>query len=161
MNYTTLSFVLFSQIQSRAVLIGFISITRAQALKTAIETQEVQEWSERMKLWLKDLSVFQQSSLYNQRAADDLLAVQQLSDSDLPIWLAAQRAVTRYEGILSPVGPRGRLLRKLLSWIGLIPPTPETPYELDNDSNASESYKRFAPIKFLSSYIVAVVVFFI
>lgn len=139
---------------------GFISITRAQALKTAIQTQEVQEWSERMKLWLKDLSVFQQSSLYNQCVSDDLSAVQQLSDRDLPIWLAAQRAVTRYEGILSPVGPRRRLLKKLLSWIGLIPPTPETPYELDNDSNSSESYKRFAPIKFLSSYIVAVVVLF-
>uniref|UniRef100_A0A2N9EK51 Uncharacterized protein n=1 Tax=Fagus sylvatica TaxID=28930 RepID=A0A2N9EK51_FAGSY len=52
------------------------------------------------------------------------------------------RAVTRYEGILSPVGPRGRLLRKLLSWIGLIPPEPETPYELDTDSNAPELYKR-------------------
>uniref|UniRef100_A0A2N9J665 DNA-directed DNA polymerase n=1 Tax=Fagus sylvatica TaxID=28930 RepID=A0A2N9J665_FAGSY len=51
------------------------------------------------------------------------------------------RAVTRYEGILSPVGPRGRLLRKLLSWIGLIPPEPETPYELDTDSNAPELYK--------------------
>jgi hypothetical protein len=152
--------VLFSQIQSISVLMGFISITRAQALKTAIQTKEVQEWSERMKLWLKDLSVFQQSSLYNQRVSDDLLGVQQLSDRDLPIWLAAQRAVTRYEGILSPVGPRRRLLRKLLSWIGLIPPTPETPYELDKDSNSSESYKRFAPIKFLSSYIVAVVVFF-
>ncbi|XP_062154883.1 uncharacterized protein LOC133862961 isoform X4 [Alnus glutinosa] len=113
-----------------------------EALKTAIQTKEVQEWSERMKLWLKDLSVFQQSSLYNQRVSDDLLGVQQLSDRDLPIWLAAQRAVTRYEGILSPVGPRRRLLRKLLSWIGLIPPTPETPYELDKDSNSSESYKR-------------------
>jgi len=55
---------------------GFISITRAQALKTAIQTKEVQEWSERMKLWLKDLSVFQQSSLYNQRVSDDLLGVQ-------------------------------------------------------------------------------------
>ncbi|XP_059457263.1 uncharacterized protein LOC132187106 [Corylus avellana] len=113
-----------------------------EALQTAIQTQEVQEWSERLKLWLKDLSVFQQSFLYNQRVFDDQLAVQQLSDGDLPIWLAAQRAVTRYEGILSPVGPRRRLLRKLLSWIGILPPTPETPYELDNDSNASESYKR-------------------
>jgi hypothetical protein len=144
--------VLFFQIQPISVLMGFISITREQALQTAIQTQEVQEWSERLKLWLKDLSVFQQSFMYNQRVFDDLLAVQQLSDGDLPIWLAAQRAVTRYEGILSPVGPRRRLLRKLLSWIGIIPPTPETPYELDNDSNASESYKRFVPIKFFCSY---------
>ncbi|KAE7997525.1 hypothetical protein FH972_002153 [Carpinus fangiana] len=122
--------------------LGKLGASINEALQTAIQTQEVQEWSERLKLWLKDLSVFQQSFMYNQRVFDDLLAVQQLSDGDLPIWLAAQRAVTRYEGILSPVGPRRRLLRKLLSWIGIIPPTPETPYELDNDSNASESYKR-------------------
>ncbi len=121
---------------------GFISTAVEQALKTASQTQEVQEWTKRTKLWLEELSVFQQSFLYNQHASDDLLGVEQLSDTDLPIWLAAQRAVTRYEGILSPVGPRGRLLRKLLSWIGLIPPEPETPYELDTDSNAPELYKR-------------------
>lgn len=99
-----------------------------------------------MKLWLEELSVFPQLLRYSQNASDDLPGVQQLSDRDLPIWLAAQRAVSRYEGILSPVGPRGRLLRKLLSWIGVIPATPEVPYESDSDSNASEPYKRFAPI---------------
>ncbi|KAJ1376631.1 hypothetical protein SESBI_14540 [Sesbania bispinosa] len=62
-----------------------------------------------------------------------------------PIWLAAQRAVARYEGILSPVGPRERLLRRMLSWIGLIPPTPETPFEADNDNHSPEPYLRFAP----------------
>ncbi|KAK4587661.1 hypothetical protein RGQ29_018891 [Quercus rubra] len=113
-----------------------------EALRTASQTEEVQEWTKRIKLWLKELSVFQQLFLNNQHASDDLLGVDQLSDTDLPIWLAAQRAVSRYEGILSPVGPRGRLLRKLLSWSGLIPPTPETPHELDSDSNAPELYKR-------------------
>lgn len=113
-----------------------------EALQVAIQTQEVQEWTKRMKLWLEELSVFQQLLRYSQNASDDLPGVQQLSDRDLPIWLAAQRAVSRYEGILSPVGPRGRLLRKLLSWIGVIPATPEVPYESDGDSNASEPYKR-------------------
>ncbi|XP_042966500.1 uncharacterized protein LOC122300135 isoform X3 [Carya illinoinensis] len=113
-----------------------------EALKVAIQTQEVQEWTKRMKLWLEELSVFPQLLRYSQNASDDLPGVQQLSDRDLPIWLAAQRAVSRYEGILSPVGPRGRLLRKLLSWIGVIPATPEVPYESDSDSNASEPYKR-------------------
>ncbi|XP_035539265.1 uncharacterized protein LOC109021288 isoform X2 [Juglans regia] len=115
-----------------------------EALQVAIQTQEVQEWTKRMKLWLEELSVFQQLLRYSQNASDDLPGVQQLSDRDLPIWLAAQRAVSRYEGILSPVGPRGRLLRKLLSWIGVIPATPEVPYESDGDSNASEPYKRIS-----------------
>ncbi|KAG6725830.1 hypothetical protein I3842_02G050600 [Carya illinoinensis] len=115
-----------------------------EALKVAIQTQEVQEWTKRMKLWLEELSVFPQLLRYSQNASDDLPGVQQLSDRDLPIWLAAQRAVSRYEGILSPVGPRGRLLRKLLSWIGVIPATPEVPYESDSDSNASEPYKRIS-----------------
>nr|XP_023917388.1 uncharacterized protein LOC112028927 isoform X2 [Quercus suber] len=113
-----------------------------EALRTASQTEEVQEWIKRTKLWLKELSVFQQLFLNNQHASDDQLGVDQLSDTDLPIWLAAQRAVSRYEGILSPVGPRGRLLRKLLSWSGVIPPTPDTPHELDSDSNAPELYKR-------------------
>ncbi|KAF3947333.1 hypothetical protein CMV_026518 [Castanea mollissima] len=113
-----------------------------EALRNASQTEEVQEWTKRIKLWLKELSVFQQLFLNNQHASDDLLGVDQLSDTDLPIWLAAQWAVSRYEGILSPVGPRGRLLRKLLSWSGLIPPTPETPHELDSDSNAPELFKR-------------------
>ncbi|XP_040999927.1 uncharacterized protein LOC121246027 isoform X1 [Juglans microcarpa x Juglans regia] len=113
-----------------------------EALQVAIQTQEVQEWIKRMKLWLEELSVFQQLLRYSQNASDYLPGVQQLSDRDLPIWLAAQRAVSRYEGILSSVGPRGRLLRKLLSWIGVIPATPEVPYESDGDSNASEPYKR-------------------
>lgn len=95
-----------------------------------------------MKLWLKELYIFQQSLLKNKQASDSELRIDQLSDRDLPIWLAAQKAVSRYEGLLAPVGPRERLLRKLLAWIGLIPPPPEKPFPLDSESNASEPYLR-------------------
>lgn len=124
----------------------FICIASRQAFKDALEKQEVQDWTKRLKLWLKEMLLFWQSFQYNEKASDGPLGVDQLSDRDLPIWLAAQRAVSRYEGLLSPVGPRGRLLRKLLTWIGLIPPTPETSFELDGDANASEPSKRFVPV---------------
>lgn len=100
-----------------------------------------------MKLWLEELSLFQQSYSYKEQTSDYLLDVDKLSDSDLPIWLAAQKAVTRYEGFLSPVGPRGRLLRKLLTWSGLIPSTTETTFELQNDNTASELYLGFVLMK--------------
>ncbi|KAM1513117.1 hypothetical protein ACFX1Z_024586 [Malus domestica] len=113
-----------------------------EAFQVACETPEVQDLTKRMKLWIKELSVFQQAFRYSEQTFDDLLGVEQLSNKDLPIWLAAQRAVSRYEGRLSSVGPRGRLLKKLLSWIGLISPTPETPFELDGDTNDSDPYAR-------------------
>ncbi|KAH9787130.1 DUF3754 family protein [Citrus sinensis] len=113
-----------------------------KALSKACQTEEVQEVVNRMKLWLEELSLFRQSYFSNEQTSDNLLGADQLSDGELPIWLAAQRAVSRYEGFLSPVGPRGRLLRKLLKWIGLAPSTPETPFQLETDSNASEPYSR-------------------
>ncbi|KAL6144318.1 hypothetical protein ACLB2K_055012 [Fragaria x ananassa] len=122
--------------------LGEIGSWITESLKVASQTPEVQDWTEKMKVWLKELSVFQQAFRTNEQTSDDMLGVDQLSDRELPIWLAAQRAVSRYEGILSPVGPRGRLLRKLLSWIGLISLTPETPFELDGDANASDPYAR-------------------
>ncbi|KAH7537443.1 hypothetical protein FEM48_Zijuj03G0093300 [Ziziphus jujuba var. spinosa] len=112
----------------------------------------------RLKLWLKDYLLFEQSFQYDERTSDGPLGLDQLSDRDLPIWLAAQRAVFRYEVFLSPVGPRGRLLRKLLTWIGLIPPTPGTPFDVDRDANASVPNTRFVAVLFSlpSSFIVAV-----
>ncbi|KAM5579845.1 hypothetical protein ABKV19_009550 [Rosa sericea] len=122
--------------------LGEIGSWITESLKVAFQTPEVQDWTEKMKLWLKEFSVIQQAFRTNEQTSDDLLGVDQLSDRELPIWLAAQRAVSRYEGILSPVGPRGRLLRKLLSWIGLISLTQETPFEFDGDANASDPYAR-------------------
>lgn len=101
-----------------------------------------------MKLWLKE-SLFRHSYSSNGQTSDHLLDEDQLSNSELPIWLAAQRAVSRYEGLLSPVGPRGRLLRKLLTWIGLAPPTLETPFQVETNINASEPYLRCVKLKFL------------
>ncbi|KAG4961698.1 hypothetical protein AAZX31_13G353800 [Glycine max] len=114
----------------------------SELYENACQKHEVQNWTERLRLWLKELSLFQKSLLYNDPASDEQIGVDQVPNAELPIWLAAQRAVARYEGILSPVGPRGRLLRRLLSWIGLIPPMPETPFEVHNDNNAPEPYLR-------------------
>ncbi|CAI8611753.1 unnamed protein product [Vicia faba] len=102
----------------------------------------VHSWAERLRLWLKELSVFQKSLLHNDNALDEQIGVNQVPNEELPIWLAAQRAVARYEGILSPVGPRERLLRRLLSWIGLIPLKSETPFQVENDGDSPEPYLR-------------------
>lgn len=104
----------------------------------------MRNWTERLKLWLKKLSVFQKSLIYtdNDNELDEQIDENQVPNAELPIWLAAQRAVARYEGILSPVGPRERLLRRLLSWIGLIPPTPEPPFQVENDGDSPEPYLR-------------------
>ena len=100
-------------------------------------------WIKRMKLWFKELPLFRKSYMFDELMADDMLGVDELSDKDLPIWLAAQKAVARYEGILSSAGPRSRLLRKLLTWTGLIPSMPEKIFNLDSNSTASEAYLRF------------------
>ncbi|KAK7262040.1 hypothetical protein RIF29_28368 [Crotalaria pallida] len=122
--------------------LGKLGTWISELYENANQKHEVQSWTERLRLWLKELSVFQKSLLYNEHASDEQIGANQEPSGELPIWLAAQRAVARYEGILSPVGPRERLLRRLLSWIGLIPPTPETPFQVDNDSSAPEPYLR-------------------
>ncbi|KAI8019086.1 hypothetical protein LOK49_LG04G01607 [Camellia lanceoleosa] len=120
-----------------------VGVWITEAFKSASQEQDAQVWTERVKLWFKELPLFQQSDSYSEQTSDNLLEVAQLSDNDdLPIWLAAQRAVARYEGILSPVGPRGRLLRRLLMWIGLIPYMPERPFDLEYDVTTSEPYLR-------------------
>ncbi|CAH8387032.1 unnamed protein product [Eruca vesicaria subsp. sativa] len=113
-----------------------------KALSEASQTQEIQDLSESVKVWLKELSLFKESYLDLAQTSDKFLEGEFLSDSVLPIRLAAQRAVSRYEGLLTPVGPREKLFRKLLTWIGLISPAYETPFQLANDSNASEPYLR-------------------
>ncbi|XP_010523859.1 PREDICTED: uncharacterized protein LOC104802107 isoform X2 [Tarenaya hassleriana] len=113
-----------------------------KAVSDVSQTQEIQDWTEKTKVWLKELSLFQQSYLDQGKFSDNFLGGELLSDSDLPIWLAAQRAVNRYEGLLSPVGPREKLFRKLLAWIGLVNPASETPFQLENDNNASDPYLR-------------------
>ncbi|XP_058200600.1 uncharacterized protein LOC131315295 isoform X2 [Rhododendron vialii] len=119
-----------------------VGIWITEAFKSAYQGQDVQIWAERAKLWLKKLTVLQQTNPFSEQSSDNLLQVDHLSDNELPIWLAAQRAVTRYEGILSPVGPRGRLLRKFLIWSGLISPMPRESFDLESDVTTSEPYLR-------------------
>ncbi|KAJ8898768.1 hypothetical protein K2173_005095 [Erythroxylum novogranatense] len=109
-----------------------------EAVQNASQTQELQDWIKKMMLWLEEFPRFQQLYSNKEQTSNNPLGMDQLSDSDLPIWLAAQRAVSRYEGFLSPVGPRGRLLRKLLTWIGVVPPVQETTFEPENENNTSE-----------------------
>ncbi|KAL5570231.1 hypothetical protein UlMin_026806 [Ulmus minor] len=110
------------------------------SFKDVLQTEEVHDWTKRLKLWLKELRLFQHSFQQEDMSSDDVLGVDELSDKELPIWFAAQRAVSCYEGLLSPIGPRERLLRRLFTWSGLISPTPEKTFEPDGDSNASDPY---------------------
>lgn len=126
----------------------FSCIGLEQAFNNVLLKQEGQVWIRRLKLWLKELRLVQQSFQYEESTSEDQLGEEKMSDEDLPLWLAAQRAVSRYEGLLSTVGPRGRLLRKLISLTGLFPPTPETSFQLDGVGNTSEAYTRFVYVFF-------------
>ncbi|KAL6006669.1 hypothetical protein ACLOJK_032162, partial [Asimina triloba] len=113
-----------------------------QAIKNAIQTKEIQGWIEGFKLWLKELSLPQGTFSFDELLVNGM-DTDDISDSDPPIWLAAQRAIPRYEGLLSSVlGSRGRLLRKLLMWIGIIPSAPETSFTVNAASESSEPYLR-------------------
>ncbi|KAJ4955555.1 hypothetical protein NE237_012338 [Protea cynaroides] len=122
--------------------LGQVGLWINEALKSASQTAQVQVWTEKVKHWFKEPNFYPQCYSYDESALDNQLRVDKLSESDLPIWLAAQRAVPRYEGLLSSIGPRRRLLRKLFMWVGLIPSKPETSVKLDGDSTTSESYQR-------------------
>ncbi|KAF9603759.1 hypothetical protein IFM89_037845 [Coptis chinensis] len=121
--------------------LGKIGMLIKQAFESDSKTQELQVWMGRITLWLKESSL-QQSYSDGETTFEDQLVSDELSVSDLPIWLAAQRAVPRYEGLLSSVGPRGRLLRKLLTWTGLVPSSPKASLALDRDDTTSEHYLR-------------------
>lgn len=122
--------------------LGKVGVWLTEAFKSAIQGQNLDVWTERFKLWLKEMPLFQRSYSYDEHISDDVLGVDHLSEKVLPIWLAAQRAVTRYEGILSSVGPRGRLIRKLLTWIGLIHSSPKKAAYFNSDYTSSEPYLR-------------------
>lgn len=111
-----------------------------QALKSSREAQKIEKWSEKVKLWLKGQFSLESTLSFGESRYGSQMHNAQLTDSDLPIWLAAQRAIPLYEGVLSSVGPRGRLIRKLLTRIGLLPPMSEASVILDSDSKHSETY---------------------
>uniref|UniRef100_A0A0E0L6S0 Uncharacterized protein n=1 Tax=Oryza punctata TaxID=4537 RepID=A0A0E0L6S0_ORYPU len=109
-----------------------------EALKRSTGNEGFQIWIEKLKVWLKEQTYAENSLSLIENSSWDKLRSDQLPDADLPIWIAAQRAVSRYEGILSPVGPRGRLLRRLLAWTGLIPSLPEATIKSDIDTKDLE-----------------------
>lgn len=91
---------------------------------------EVQKSFEKIKHWLDQrsfppsLGSFENSRLRNLSQ----------SDSELPIWLAAQRAIPVYEGFLSSQGPRERLWRRFLTSIGFMPSMPDASLEIGNEN---------------------------
>lgn len=113
-----------------------------EALKRSTGSQGFQIWIDKLKLWLKEQTYAENSLLLIENSSWDKPISDQLPDADLPIWIAAQRAVSRYEGFLSPVGPRGRLLRRLLTWTGLIPSLPEATINSDVETKHFEGPAR-------------------
>ncbi|XP_039169974.1 uncharacterized protein LOC120294108 [Eucalyptus grandis] len=119
-----------------------------EKLKGSYSTEEIKEWTKKFKHWVLEASDLQNSDFLE--ILDGTFEVGSQLNQELPIWLAAQKAVTRYEGILSSTGPRGRLLRKLLTLTGLVPPMPKTPFEFKGDNDESEPYLRPISISMIS-----------
>ncbi|KAK3131379.1 hypothetical protein QOZ80_6AG0505660 [Eleusine coracana subsp. coracana] len=113
-----------------------------EVLKRSTGNQGFQIWIDKLKVWLKEQTYADNSLLSIENSSGDKLQDDQLPDADVPIWIAAQKAVLRYEGILSPVGPRGRLLRRLLAWTGLIPSLPKATVKPDIETKHLEGYVR-------------------
>ncbi|KAG6544674.1 hypothetical protein Mapa_013864 [Marchantia paleacea] len=64
------------------------------------------------------------------------------SDTDMPIWKAAQQAVPRYEAVLSSAGSRGLLIRRILVRMGLLPSDSTSPPVTEEDPSAVEPHLR-------------------
>lgn len=118
-----------------------------QAVKQSIQQQNTEVWANKMKLWLEEMPLSQWPYSFDENILENEQKVDQFSEEDLPIWLAAQRAVDRYEGILSSLGPRSRLLRKFLTWMELIPSMPKRPSQLEPNVNIVESHLRYVSIE--------------
>ncbi|KAH7668345.1 Tetratricopeptide-like helical domain-containing protein [Dioscorea alata] len=113
-----------------------------EALKSSSEAADMQIWIDKVKLWLKERYSLERTKFMVESRSKNELNSEQIGDGKLPIWLAAQRAVARYEGFLSSVGPRGRLIRKLLTWMEIIPSMPEASLDLKEETSYSEAYLR-------------------
>ncbi|CAA0839297.1 Protein of unknown function (DUF3754 [Striga hermonthica] len=109
-----------------------------EVFKSITRNKDTETLASEFKLRMKELSLPFKSYSYDEKMFDDHNKVD-IQSTDFPIWMAAQKAVARYEGILSEVGPRERLLRKFLAWAGLLPSTPEQAFDLDTHTASSES----------------------
>ncbi|KAL3828408.1 hypothetical protein ACJIZ3_017210 [Penstemon smallii] len=119
--------------------LGKFGVWLNEVFKSISQKTDTEVFANKLSIWLKEFSLFLKQHSYNEQILDDLQGHDMLS-KDLPIWVAAQKAVTRYEGILSAVGPRERLLRKFFTWIGLVPSTPQQAFDLGSNSSGSESH---------------------
>ncbi|XP_060208772.1 uncharacterized protein LOC132636094 isoform X2 [Lycium barbarum] len=119
-----------------------VSIWLTEVLERSITKDNVQIWAKKIKLWSKSFPIFQQTSSDNQHISNKPFEVDTLSENDLPLLKAALNAVTRYEENLSAAGPRGRLLKKLLVLIGVLPSTHKLQVELEIDDTETESHLR-------------------
>lgn len=113
-----------------------------EALKGFNMAQSVMARIDAAKLWLKDQYSLERTWSYGENFLRNQLRPDIAVDNKLPIWLAAQRAVPRYEGFLSVVGPRRRLMKKLLTWVGLVPSMPEVSVDFDRGTQSSETDSR-------------------
>ncbi|XP_020600367.1 uncharacterized protein LOC110039584 [Phalaenopsis equestris] len=110
-----------------------------EALKGSNKAQILTERIDAAKRWLKDQYSPERTWSYGGNSIGNQLNGDIIGDSKLPICLAAQKAVPRYEGFLSVVGPRRRLIKKLLTWVGLVPSTPEVSVDFDRGTQSSET----------------------
>ncbi|KAK6161618.1 hypothetical protein DH2020_004999 [Rehmannia glutinosa] len=122
--------------------LGRVGVWLNEVFKSITQKQDTEILANKFKLWFKELSLSLKPYSYDEEMFDDLKRVDILS-SDFPIWVAAQKAVTRYEGILSEVGPRERLLRKFFAWAGVLPSTPEQAFDLASHGTSAESSLRY------------------
>ncbi|KAK6793846.1 hypothetical protein RDI58_007299 [Solanum bulbocastanum] len=118
-----------------------VSIWLTEVLERSITKDDAQIWAKKTKLWLKYFSIFQQTSSDNQHISNKPFEVDTLSENDFPLSKAAQNAVIRYEENLSAAGPRGRLLKKLLVLIGVLPSTNKQQVD-EIDVTETESHLR-------------------
>jgi hypothetical protein len=91
-----------------------------QQLKQSKEKDASRSWAEEITEWLKEPLKPDMDDDLSSIIADSL--TKEEKEDYLPVWIAAQQAVPRYEAFLSSVGSRGVLLRRLLVWMGILPP---------------------------------------
>lgn len=112
-----------------------------QKLKQSREIDGSRSWAEEITEWLKEPLKPDMDDDLSGIIADTL--TEEEKEDYLPVWIAAQQAVPRYEAFLSSVGSRGMLLRKILVWMRILPPqSASLSFDWDSESTTSEAYLR-------------------
>ncbi|KAJ7534550.1 hypothetical protein O6H91_13G099100 [Diphasiastrum complanatum] len=113
-----------------------------QKWKSAEKNQEGKAWTDGIKRWLEEplYPYLEEEVVTTKQTQGSSLSEHYQNgsdDYDLPIRIAARRAVPRYEAVLSSVGSRGILLKRFLVWIGLLPSDTATFPFLSNGADAT------------------------